>query len=128
LQFDLVAVSGANEYTVKPLALVSTFAPPIVADFRAVVDAAAGEEAALGELLALLAVLVLAGDEVPHAAAIRATPARPAGTNHRLFITYPLRKEELSMFQHVTGLESVHRGTSRRSRLNRAARPGRDLP
>ena len=96
MQFDLVAVSGANQYTVKPLALVSTFAPPIVVVFRTVVDAAAGEEAALGELLALLAVLVLVVDEVPHAAAIRATPARPAGRNHRLFITYPLLKNELS--------------------------------
>jgi hypothetical protein len=28
-QFDLAAVSGANEYSVKPLALVRTVAPPI---------------------------------------------------------------------------------------------------
>ena len=33
LQFDLVGVSGANEYSVKPLALVSTVAPPIVVVF-----------------------------------------------------------------------------------------------
>ena len=97
MQFDLVAVSGANHYTVNPFAVVSTFAPPIVTVFRAVADPAAGEEAALGELPALLAVLVLAGEEVPHATAIRATPARPAGTNHRLFITYPLLKNELSI-------------------------------
>jgi hypothetical protein len=83
LQLDLVAVSGANEYTVKPLALVSTFAPPIVALFSAVLDeAAATLEAALGELL-----LPDELDEVPHAAAIRATPAKPAGAHHRIRIT-----------------------------------------
>jgi hypothetical protein len=86
LQFDLDAVSGPNQYTVKPFASVSTFAPPIVAVFSAVLDAAAaGLEAALDELLPGL--LVLAGDEVPHAAAIRATPARPAGAHHRIRIT-----------------------------------------
>jgi len=96
LQLDLVAVSGANEYTVKPLALVTTLVPLIVVVFRAVPDAAAGEEAALGELLGVLVEpLLLAGDEVPHAAAIRAIPARPAGTNHRLRMTYP-RAEGLS--------------------------------
>src|ERR1022692_41985 len=33
LQFDLVAVSMANQYSVKPLAFVSTLAPPIVVVF-----------------------------------------------------------------------------------------------
>src|SRR4029077_199332 len=42
LQFDLVGVSGANEYSVKPLALVSTAAPPMVAVFRPPAVAAAG--------------------------------------------------------------------------------------
>ena len=51
-------MSGTNEYSVKPLALVSTVAPPIVAVFRAVPDelalAEAAEEArAAGELLEL---------------------------------------------------------------------------
>jgi hypothetical protein len=83
LQFDLDAMPGPNEYTVKPSALVSTAAPLILAVFSAALDAAAaGLEAALGELLPLPDVLAM--DEVPHAAAIRATPARPAGTNHRL--------------------------------------------
>jgi hypothetical protein len=84
----LVAVSGANEYSVKPLALVITLAPLIVAVFRAELEAAAGEEAALDELLAVLGVLPAVDDD-PHAAAIRATPARPAGTNHRLCMKYP---------------------------------------
>ncbi len=86
-------MSGANQYTVKPLALASTLAPLIVAVFRAVLERAAGEAAALDELLALLAVLLLAVGEEPHAAAIRATPARPAGTNHLLRITYPAAEE-----------------------------------
>ena len=34
LHFDIVGVSGANEYSVKPLALVSTVAPPIFAVCR----------------------------------------------------------------------------------------------
>ena len=42
LQLDLVGVSGANEYSGKPLALVRTVAPPIVAVFRLPAVAAAG--------------------------------------------------------------------------------------
>ena len=42
LQLDVVGVSGAKEYSVKPLALVSTVAPPIVAVFRLPAAAAAG--------------------------------------------------------------------------------------
>jgi hypothetical protein len=38
----VVDVSGANEYSVKPWALVSTVAPPIVAVFRLPMAAAAG--------------------------------------------------------------------------------------
>jgi len=89
LQLDLVAVSGANEYTVKPLALVSTLVPLIVAVFRTVPEAAAGEAAALEELLGAVAELLLPPAEVPQAAAIRASPARPAGANHRLRIADP---------------------------------------
>jgi hypothetical protein len=90
LQLDLVAVSGANQYTVKPLALASTLVPLIVAVFRTVPEADTGEAAALDELLGVVAEpLLLAVDEVPQAAAIRASPARPAGANHRLRITDP---------------------------------------
>jgi hypothetical protein len=42
LQLDLVGVSGANEYSVNPVALVSTVAPPIVVVFRLPAVAAAG--------------------------------------------------------------------------------------
>jgi hypothetical protein len=83
LQFDLVAVSGTNEYSVKPLALVSTVAPPIVAVFRAVPDELALAEApaeapAAGGLLELGGVAV---DELPHAAAISATATSPKGAH-----------------------------------------------
>jgi hypothetical protein len=72
------------------LALVSTLVPRIVADFRTVPEAATGEATALDELLGFVAELLLpAVDEVPQAAAIRASPARPAGANHRLRIAYP---------------------------------------
>jgi len=82
LQFDLVAVSGTNEYSVKPLALVSTVAPPMVAVFRAVPDELAGAEAAAeapaaDELLELLGVV----DELLHAAAISATATSPKGAH-----------------------------------------------
>jgi hypothetical protein len=73
-------------------------APPIVAVFRAAPDEAAGDEAAPDEEEPLEGELadpaVLAVDELPHAAAIRATPARPAGAHHRLRITYPARRKD----------------------------------
>ena len=42
LHFDVVDVSGANEYSVKPLLLVSTVTPAIVAVFTVPAAAAAG--------------------------------------------------------------------------------------
>src|SRR5208283_5222358 len=82
LQFDLVAVSGANEYSVKPLALVSTVTPPMVAVDRAVPDELALAEAA-AEVPAADGLLELWGvvDELPHAAAISATATSPKGAN-----------------------------------------------
>src|SRR5690348_14923595 len=71
LQLDLVAVSGANQYKVKPAAFVTTAVPPIVAVFNAVPDDAwpAGVP---------VAPLELAG-ELPQAAVISVTAAiRPA--------------------------------------------------
>jgi hypothetical protein len=52
LHFDVMGVSGANEYSVKPLLLVSTVAPPICAVFTVLAAAATG-----------LPLLLLAGDE-----------------------------------------------------------------
>jgi len=87
LHFDVVAVSGTNQYKVKLLALVTTVAPPILAVFSALLPAAAGAleagvalEAAPPELVEL--------DELLQAAITKAA-ASPAGTSHTLFITYP---------------------------------------
>jgi hypothetical protein len=62
LHCDVVAVSGANEYRVKPWALVSTAAPLIVVVFSALPDEAALEAAPGGALAAP------PGGELPHAA------------------------------------------------------------
>jgi hypothetical protein len=86
LQFDLVAVSGTNEYSVNPWALVSTITPPIVAVFRAVPDelalAEADEAPAADGLLELCGAVV---DELPHAAAISAAATSPKGA-HIVFL------------------------------------------
>jgi hypothetical protein len=79
LQFDVVEVSGANQYRVKPWALVSTAAPLIVVVFSALLlDAGAPEAPAAGGVLLV---------ELPHAAIIKAAAASPAGASHVLFIT-----------------------------------------
>jgi len=116
LQFEVDEVSGPNQYTVKPLALVSTFAPPIVAAFRDVLDVA-GEEAALGVLLPGL--LVPAVDEVPHAAAIRAAGRYEPSVTHHL---PRLQKNDLLIPQHGTG------GGSVRARRHVRRIPGRPEP
>jgi hypothetical protein len=70
LQLDLAGVSGAKEYSVKPLLLVSTVAPPIVALFRLPAVAAAG--------LLVLVLLPPLVEEVPdelHAASTAAAAA-----------------------------------------------------
>ena len=113
LQFDLVAVSGANQYSVNPFALVSTVAPAIFVVFRAELDEpVAGVEAALDEEPPEAAGLDADEpddpDELPHAAAIRAIPARPAGAHHRLRMSYPARRRSICLFQHVTRGGSVH--------------------
>src|SRR5512140_3526430 len=86
LQFDLVEVSGANQYSVKPLALVRTATPPMVVVFSALLLAAALEAgaAALEVVPPELVELV----ELPQAA-IRSVAASPAGASHILFIACP---------------------------------------
>jgi hypothetical protein len=91
LQFDLVAVSGANEYTAKPLALVTTVTPLICAVFSAPPAAAALEAGALeaeaGALDAEAGALEGAApalpldDELEHAAALIAAAAVPAAAS-----------------------------------------------
>jgi hypothetical protein len=87
LQFDLVEVSGANQYSVKPLPLVRTAAPPIVVVFSALLLTAA-LEAGAAALEVLLPELV----ELPQAA-IRSVAASPAGASHVLFIAGPRSDE-----------------------------------
>src|SRR5262252_4829486 len=87
LHFDVVAVSGTNQYTAKPLALVTTVAPPIVAVFSVLLPAAAGALEA-GAALEAVPPEVAGLDEPPQAAITKAA-ASPTGTSHTLFITYP---------------------------------------
>ena len=94
LQFNLVAVSGANEYSVKPVALVRTVAPPMEAVFGAVPDELAGAEAAAevpaaDELPGLLGAV----DELPHAAASSATATSPKGA-HLVVVRIRLRSKQ----------------------------------
>src|SRR6516162_5022484 len=77
LHFDVVAVSGANQYRVKPWALVSTAVPLIVVVFSALPDTAAPDAAPGGALAAVL------GDELPHAATVSA-PAITAADARKL--------------------------------------------
>jgi hypothetical protein len=87
LHFDMVEVSGANQYKVKPLALVRTVLPPIVAVFSVLllaagaVEAGAAPEEAPPELVEL--------EELPQAATM-STAASPAAASHVLFIAYPV--------------------------------------
>src|SRR5690349_21394814 len=81
LHFDVVAVSGTNQYKVRPLALVTTVAPPILAVFSELLpDAAGALEVAPPEVVEL--------DGLPQAAITNAA-ASPAGISNTLFITYP---------------------------------------
>jgi hypothetical protein len=87
LQWDVVGVSGAKEYSVNPAALVSTVTPPIVAVFRLPAVAAAG-------LLLLLLVLPLpplplvedvAGELHAASTAAAAATASSASSSRRRF-------------------------------------------
>src|ERR1039457_5315653 len=96
LHFEVVGVSGTNQYRVKPLALVSTVAPPIVAVFSALPDAVAAAEAcgaagggAGGGAAAAAAPAGAELPELPQAAITSATAPTPAGASHLIFITCP---------------------------------------
>jgi hypothetical protein len=79
---DVVAVSGANQYNVRPAALVTTCVPPIVLAISADPDElAAGAllvPAAAGALVAGLLAELDELAELPHAATASAAAARPA--------------------------------------------------
>jgi hypothetical protein len=76
LQWEVVGVSGTNEYSVNPAALVSTVTPPIVAVFRLPAVAPAG-------LLLLVLPLPLAEDVADelHAARTAAAAATAASAS-----------------------------------------------
>jgi hypothetical protein len=86
LQFDLVDVSGTNQYKVKPLAFVSTATPPIflvcrAALVEAVLDVDGADEPA--------EVAGFAGDELPHPAARSAAAVRPAAARRQPGVCFP---------------------------------------
>ena len=78
------SVSGTNQYSVKPLALVRTATPPILVVFSVLLAAALEAGAAALEVLPELVEL----PELPQAA-IMSVAASPAGASHFLFIAYP---------------------------------------
>jgi hypothetical protein len=85
VHFDVVAVSGANEYRVNPWALVTTLTPLIVALFSAAPDPAepdADAEALDGAPVPALSL----EDELEHAAALIATAATPAAASNLIRI------------------------------------------
>ncbi|HUK68574.1 MAG TPA: hypothetical protein VLW50_07460 [Streptosporangiaceae bacterium] len=60
---------------------MSTVTLPIFAEFTAAAAAALEDDVAAADGLLVLAELLV--DELPHAAARRATAAKPVGANHR---------------------------------------------
>jgi hypothetical protein len=87
LHLEVAGVSGANQYKVKPLALVRTVAPPIVAVFSALLPAAGALEA--GAAVLCIALPELAEVEELPQAAIMSVAASPARASHVLFIACP---------------------------------------
>jgi hypothetical protein len=112
LHFDVVAVSGANEYRVKPLALVTTVTPLTCAVFSAplaaaALDAEAGAlDAEAGALDAEAGVLEGAApalpldDELEHAAALIATAAVPAAASSVIRILMDISFTDNCLFRH----------------------------
>jgi hypothetical protein len=88
LQFDLVEVSGTNQYKVRPLAFVSTATPPMVLVVRAALVEAVPDELPDGaDDLAEAA--VPAGEEVEHPAARTAAAAKPAAAHRETCLRCP---------------------------------------
>src|SRR6266702_2120234 len=85
LQFDLVLVSGTNQYKVKPLALVSTVTPLIVVVFTAEPEEAGPEDVPL--------VPPEPGDEPPHPAASNAAAANTIAAGNPFRIDVSLHQD-----------------------------------
>jgi hypothetical protein len=91
LHFEVVDVSGTNQYKVKPLELVTTFVPLIVAVIRAELEAGVDAGVDAAALLAGAAGLLLEADELPelpHAATTRAIAASPAAPHMFRILSY----------------------------------------
>jgi hypothetical protein len=113
LHFDVVAVSGANEYRVKPLALVTTVtpltcavfsAPPAAAALDPEAGALAAEAGALdaeaGALDDAPPAAVPLDDELEHAAALIATAAVPAAASIVTWILMGVSFTGSCLFRH----------------------------
>src|SRR5580704_10032705 len=85
LQWDVVGVSGAKEYSVNPAALVSTVTPPIVAVFRLPAVAAAGLLLLVLPLPPLPLVEDVAGELHAARTAAAAATASSASSSRRRF-------------------------------------------
>jgi len=105
VHFDTVAVSGANEYKMKPLALASTVAPLTCAVFSAPLAAAepdpaepdpAGLDAEAG---ALVGAALPLEDELEHAAALSATAVAPAATSMVIRIRMDISSADSCLFR-----------------------------
>jgi hypothetical protein len=105
VHFDTVAVSGANEYKMKPLALASTVAPLTCAVFSAPPAAAepdpaepdpAGLDAEAG---ALVGAALPLEDELEHAAALSATAVVPAATSKVIRIRIDISSADSCLFR-----------------------------
>jgi hypothetical protein len=91
LHFEVVEVSGTNQYRVNPLALVSRVAPLTFMVPRAPPVTAAGADA-VGELPEPAPELPV-DDELPHAATTSVAAIAPTGTS-QLFRMTCLRSDE----------------------------------
>jgi hypothetical protein len=114
VHFDVVAVSGANEYRVKPLALASTAAPLTCSVFSAPLAAAepdpaeadpAGLDAEAGALAgaeagAVVGAVLPLEDELEHAAALSATAAVPVATSMVIRIRMDISFADSCLFRY----------------------------
>jgi hypothetical protein len=91
LQAEVVAVSGANQYSVSPLALVSTVPMLVLAVLMPAPDVAMLElELAAAEAVGVLDVAELPEAVLPQAARITVAAARLAAAHHRFCIEFLL--------------------------------------
>ena len=81
VQFDLVEVSGTNQYSVRPLRVGEHGHAADLRGLTAADDAVLEDELAAADGLPEAAEPPV--DELPHAAARNATAAKPTAANHR---------------------------------------------